>query len=416
LGIALVALMLGAAVARGQAANGDQLTVSLITVGPGPEFFSWFGHSALVITDARTGRERLYDYGVFFRSALTAGNLLRGTITASAGEWDAPLQERAWRAAGRTVSVQRLALTPPQRLDLQHRLTMIPLAADRTYRYNFQTDNCTTRIRDLLDRVTGGALRRAGIGSTATTVRAIGYPYLTSYWVLAGFDLLNNQVEHASTQWEAALYPEQLASLVARTTLGDGSGEAHPLAARFASPVMTRQSALTGTRFLQLGLGLGAISLLAGMLARGGSSAGRLLLGAWIALAGGTVGVAGAVLGAGWLFTAYPFVRHNANLLLVNPLLLVAIPLGIGYATGSARAARMFRPLANILMLLVIAWLTVNALVPLHQDSQYILRLILPALLGLAGGLYAPSLWLVRVASGPRPRLRITAVSIPTEI
>ena len=34
------------------------------------------------------------------------------------------------------------------------------LRQNRNYRYDHLDDNCSTRVRDLIDRITGGSLRR----------------------------------------------------------------------------------------------------------------------------------------------------------------------------------------------------------------------------------------------------------------
>ena len=47
------------------ASRGTQLTVALITFGPGEELWERFGHNAIEIRDNATGAARLYNYGMF---------------------------------------------------------------------------------------------------------------------------------------------------------------------------------------------------------------------------------------------------------------------------------------------------------------------------------------------------------------
>lgn len=63
--------------------------------------------------------------------------------------------------ANRTVTCQRLALSRPQVDTIVAALEREVRPENRYYPYHYLTTSCATRIRDLLDRVLDGALRRA---------------------------------------------------------------------------------------------------------------------------------------------------------------------------------------------------------------------------------------------------------------
>ncbi|MEO8905206.1 MAG: DUF4105 domain-containing protein, partial [Polyangiaceae bacterium] len=63
--VVLVLLRAGAARAAAGADSGESLTISLLTMGPGEHPFTKFGHSALWVHDAATGRDEIYNYGTF---------------------------------------------------------------------------------------------------------------------------------------------------------------------------------------------------------------------------------------------------------------------------------------------------------------------------------------------------------------
>src|SRR5882672_4698299 len=46
-------------------AAGDELTISLLTFGPGDHPFTKFGHNGLLIENAETGTRVVYNYGTF---------------------------------------------------------------------------------------------------------------------------------------------------------------------------------------------------------------------------------------------------------------------------------------------------------------------------------------------------------------
>ncbi|HBK59005.1 MAG TPA: hypothetical protein DDZ37_06620, partial [Spirochaetaceae bacterium] len=45
-------------------APSEEITVSLITILPGPSLYAAFGHSAIRIVDRQKGTDRLYNYGI----------------------------------------------------------------------------------------------------------------------------------------------------------------------------------------------------------------------------------------------------------------------------------------------------------------------------------------------------------------
>ena len=66
-----------------------------------------------------------------------------------------------YQALGRPITLQRLNLTPAQKLALRDFLRWNEQEENRYYRYDYFRDNCSTRLRDALDHALGGALRAA---------------------------------------------------------------------------------------------------------------------------------------------------------------------------------------------------------------------------------------------------------------
>ena len=59
--------------------------------------------------------------------------------------------------ANRSVWIQELDLPPGAELELQQFLEWNELPENRFYHYDYYRDNCSTRVRDALDRVIGGS-------------------------------------------------------------------------------------------------------------------------------------------------------------------------------------------------------------------------------------------------------------------
>ena len=45
--------------------RGDDLEIKLVTIGPGDDLTSWWGHTAIIVEDHKFNVSRFYNYGLF---------------------------------------------------------------------------------------------------------------------------------------------------------------------------------------------------------------------------------------------------------------------------------------------------------------------------------------------------------------
>lgn len=370
--------------AAAQRPAGVPRSVALITVAPGTDFLSWFGHTALLVVDA-SGHERLYGYGVLHLDADSPSALMHGTLDAFPDSRDAAPLLRRWSDRGRTVVRQELALTAAQRVDVLDRLERDLIPAPRPYRYDLATANCTTKIRDLLDAVTGGALRRAAVGPMGPTFRAAAERYVSSWWVFVLGDLaFNSDFDRPLTPWESSTFPVPLARLVAHATIVDSSGASVHL----TDPTIEARGPTGITLanvpfvFLATGIAIAAIAIGLGAVARRGARSARILLGVAIMLFGGCAGLLGSMLVAAWIGSNYHFLKHNENILILNPLLLYAVPLGARFLRGLCGAKRLLVRLLTGSLAASLILAVLKSFLPLAQYDWRIMMVVVPALLG----------------------------------
>jgi hypothetical protein len=187
--------------------------VSLITGLPGDRVHAEFGHSAIRVRDPALGLDRAYNYGTFdfsdpyFVPKFAYGHLRYFLSTASY-----PAMRRAYRQAGRPLIEQRLNLTLEQRNALFRVLEINARPANRAYRYDFFFDNCSTRVRDALEKALGDALAFAPRPAPETSFRRLLDPYVADRPLLdVGFDLaLGTPADRVATAREAVFLPEYL--------------------------------------------------------------------------------------------------------------------------------------------------------------------------------------------------------------
>lgn len=135
-----------------QVTLGDSAFASVITCGPGNDFYTTFGHSALRICDSSLNLDVVYNYGVFdfntphFYWKFTCGNLNYCLARTSFANF---MWEYAYE--GRAVWEQRLRLTTQELNNLMVMLETNYLPQYRYYRYDLLRDNCATRVRDMVN-------------------------------------------------------------------------------------------------------------------------------------------------------------------------------------------------------------------------------------------------------------------------
>jgi len=294
-------------------------------MGPGDVFWERFGHDAIVVDAGTADGPTSYNFG-FFDLAEDGfiGRFVRGEMQYMLVAL--PLEEdlRYYRDVGRGATVQWLALEPAQARALAAALAENAKPENARYRYDYYTDNCATRVRDAIDAVLGGQLRRQlEVRSSGDTYRGESVRLASpAPWMSVGFDLaLGPFGDRPLTRWEQAFLPRRLADDLREMKRSDG----RPLVTSEIRLLPQRQPAEPAGSAPRLWPWLLAgVSLGLAILASAGRHARALALGAsgfWLGC-----GLLGLVLLLSWAFTAHHALWANRNLLLLNPLCLSLLP------------------------------------------------------------------------------------------
>lgn len=366
-----------------RALRGASLEVSLYTYGHSAVFYERFGHTALGIRDHASGRDEAFNWGVYdFDDPTFLVNFLTGDARYWVEIAPTAALNQSMVAHNRSVRQQVLALTPTERAAILEYVRWNADAANRYYRYDYYRDNCSTRVRDLLDRTLQGRLRRALSSAENRTWRgetARAYAYELPFYL--GIQIaLGQRADQRLSQWEQAFLPERLAAIVATAFLPSDLGS-RPFISRdtilYASsrPALPAEAPSWAPPAVLIGVVMAALYLALssaeGVVARVTLS---VLCALWLTL-GGLVGTA--------LLLAATLTRHvtamgaNTTLLTLHPGLLIAA-LPVARAAWRQRSSRS----AAILMLLVTALSDVALLglvLPGRQQSNgVVLAVVLP--------------------------------------
>jgi hypothetical protein len=374
-------------------APGSELTVTLLTYETGGLVFERFGHNALWIHDSAKGTDRHYDYGRFdFDQKNFFLRFAQGKMWYSMGEDSLPEKYiRFYASEGRKIRSQELDLTPAQRTELRDFLEWNIKPENAGYAYDYYLDNCSTRIRDALDRVLGGAIRRyaeqpSGFTWRDETRRLDEHnPFLYSGLMLA----LGQPVDEEMSRWEQMFLPIRLSEHLDSVKVAGPDGTLRPVVKSLQViaeggrwPVPARPSNWTW-RYLAVGMVLGGVLMWLG----GGQ---RVRRGAFLALAtlwALLAGIAGLVVSWLSLLSGHRAAHQNENILLFNLLALalaLVLPLAIRRGGRTLKAARR---LALVVAALAALGLLLKLLPAFNQSNLELIALALPIHLGLWAGL-----------------------------
>lgn len=147
--------------------------VELVTMGVGGLIWERHGHIALCVRYANPEQDACYNYGIgdFHHPLQMTTGFFRGTHSFWVGKMDPNQMLSIYRYADRTIWVQPLPLTDEQEQKIIEKLEFDIRDENRHYAYDHFWDNCTTRVRDVIDNATDGALSKMAVPTDSRSYR-----------------------------------------------------------------------------------------------------------------------------------------------------------------------------------------------------------------------------------------------------
>lgn len=200
------------------------LRISLLTASPGEDLYSTFGHSALRVIDSVSNTDIVYNYGTFdfeepgFYMKFTRGKLMYYLSRDYFESFKANYQ-----AENRTLTEQVLNLNCEEKSNIINLLNDNLLPQNLYYKYDFLFDNCTTRLRDLLEKTTEGNVHFGEVLQTKKTFRNLIHEYLNyndKQWSKLGIDiLLGSNTDAIMQPREVMFLPDYLMKTLDNSTI-----------------------------------------------------------------------------------------------------------------------------------------------------------------------------------------------------
>ncbi len=376
---------------------GEELRVYLMTLGPGDAVWERFGHNAIVIEDASNGTSIAYNWGMFdFNQPGYVPRLMKGRMLYWMAGYDTQLFANVYVQTNRSIWMQELNLTPAQRVALRDYVEWNALEANKFYRYDYYRDNCSTRVRDAIDRALGGQLAEA-LKATPTDETFRSHTQRLTYddpLTYTGLQLaMGNPIDQPITAWEETFIPMQLRDHVRNVHVIDENGQRVPLVAREFTAFEAQRAPLA-ERAPRLVLWY----LLAGLLIATGfyfigrglwTGARRVALAITIGLWSLVVGFFGLLIMLLWAFTDHAVTYYNENVLQANIfslLLAVFVVSGMLWRRGERTMLRLALLVAGLSVLGFI----IQAFPRLDQVNGEIIALLMPVHIAIAYVLSSP--------------------------
>lgn len=303
--------------------------VSVLTCSPGDEVYSLFGHTGLRYKNEEKGLDVVFSYGYFdFDSPNFVWRFVKGETDYIVGAVPYEMFMEEYEERGGAVVEQVLELTPGQEQELFDIIAFNCRLENRKYRYNYFYNNCTTKIRDQIARVASG-LSYAGYDAAGNVTFRDELRRLTAShpWYSFGIDLmLGADIDKPATGMELQFIPENFLRDLEDATVVMANGETVPFVKEQSLVLVEAENntAIVESRFTPFYVSV--LLLLFTFIIMLCEIRSKRTFWLFDAVLLTLQGLCGVLLLFMALFSQHPAVDNNWAMLLLNPLMLVIMP------------------------------------------------------------------------------------------
>jgi hypothetical protein len=348
------------------AQDSSHIRISLLTCAPGnDELYEVFGHSGIRVTDSSSVTDYVYNYGTFdFGAPNFYMKFIRGKLMYYVSIENFEDFKFAYQQDNRAITEQVLNLSPQEKIKIDEYLVNNCKEENKFYKYDFFFDNCTTRLRDIIENNKHPHPVIKPVMPVGTTFRQAIYQYLDkgkAYWGKLGIDiLLGAKTDAVMTTEQSQFLPNNLMISL------DSADYEHQLILSKSNLFLTSRGAddnslfTPGILFSSIFIFIVLLSLLKNKFIQ------KILLGFDVLLFFST-GLLGILLILMWTATDHVLCANNFNLLWAWPMHTVMV----FYIHSKKRwAKKYFLFTAILLSVVLLAWFFLpqqmnNALIPI---------------------------------------------------
>jgi hypothetical protein len=372
----------------------DYLTIKVVEIGPGDDFFSWWGHLMIMVDNELTGRSLCYDFGVFsFDDPYMVRNLLKGDlnykITVSASQYDL-----GWYIQNNyDITLYTLNMTGSQKEQIASALNWNVLPENRSYHYKIFTDNCVTRIILIID----DALNEEFIEKYKNekgrfTLREHAGRYLCRsvfLYVLLNF-IMGEGIDMPSSKYDEMYLPSEFTAALVDFSYTDINGKAQPLVSSIEKintavgrPVVLSKPPYSALYAFFAGMTLAIFFILLIIFGKKNRLL-RIVFYTSQSIMALCLAFMGTVLFYAMFFSHHIYTYNNLNIIFANPLLFIGVPFGILCAVTKQESkfilySRILKALWTYVLIGAVVSIAFRITGLNYTDNTVILLLLVPS-------------------------------------
>ena len=322
----LLYLVLGLSSLRAEVVKPDSIRFSLLTCAPGDEIYALFGHTAIRYENYTRKQDFVFNYGMFsFNTPNFVLRFLMGKTDYQLGVVSYPYFEMEYAERGSSVYQQVLNLTSEEKQNLLRLLDLNYHPSNRTYRYNYFYDNCTTRARDKIEEAIDGKILYPE-ADRIVTYRDIIHEFTAGHdWDEFGIDLcLGAEADKPIEDRKQMFAPFYMLEAARQATIIKGDSILPFIAEE--EMVVEVEEDKTSVRFPINPLTSFVVLLFVSLILAWWSVRKGKALWWWDMLLFGAQGLGGCIIAFLFFFSVHPTVSSNWLLVLFNPIPLLYLP------------------------------------------------------------------------------------------
>ena len=309
-----------------QISFGDSAVISLITCSPGEEVYSKFGHTAIRINDAKNGNDLVFNYGIFsFETENFYYKFIKGQTDYQLGIYDTRYFLPEYAQRNSMVWEQVLNLTLSEKKNLINSLLKNYEPQNRTYRYNFVFDNCSTRPRDKIIAALNGYIKFHPHNESKTYREWIGTYVGNDTWLKFGIDIVFGlDADQTADTSESMFLPENLLNEFQTAQVYSSNGQIRNLVTQKNILVNKNDTTVANDPWLFKPTAISLFFLVLGIiLTVWDVKEGRRHFKMFDTFILFITGLGGVIAFYLMFFSLHPLVKSNLNLLWLNPLNII---------------------------------------------------------------------------------------------
>ena len=311
---------------HGQETKPDSIRFSLLTCAPGEEIYSLFGHTAIRYENFTRKQDFVFNYGMFsFNTPNFVLRFLLGETDYQLGVVPFSYFQLEYAERGSSVYQQVLNLTTEEKMKLLRLLDENYHPANRTYRYNYFYDNCTSRARNKIEESIDGYVTYEESDSTVSYRDIIRMFTANHPWDALGIDLCLGAEADVPIDYRSQMFAPFVMLDAARNAVVHRGDSIVPFVQSEEQIVQVEVQKGSSSFWLtpiMCSIYLLFMTCLIGWL---GYRLGQIIW-IWDILLFGAQGLGGCIIAALYFCSVHPTVDSNWMILLFNPVPLLYLP------------------------------------------------------------------------------------------